>query len=119
MPKTKPFADLVAKIQADPARRERLARERWSFRAALALAEARRRRGLSQEALAHSLGVSQARVSSIERGTDLQVSTLQSYIEALGGRLEVRAVFPGETISLTAQPGIQSEALAEVPPETD
>ena len=35
----------------------------------------------------------QPNVSRIEKGTEMQLSTLRAYIEALGGRLEVSAVF--------------------------
>ena len=33
-------------------------------------------------------------ISRIENRTDVYVSTLASYVEAMGGRLEIRAVFP-------------------------
>lgn len=51
--------------------------------------------GVSQQQLAERLHVSQANVSRIEAADDLQVSTLARYIEALGGHLEVSAVFDG------------------------
>jgi hypothetical protein len=44
--------------------------------------------------LAAALGVSQAQVSRIENQTDLYLSTLRSYVEAMGGELQLRAVFP-------------------------
>jgi transcriptional regulator with XRE-family HTH domain len=50
------------------------------------LAEVRERLGLSQAALATSLGVSQANLSRIENGTDLRVSTLVDIARSL--RLE-------------------------------
>jgi hypothetical protein len=37
-------------------------------------------------------------MSDAERREDLYVSALRSYVEALGGRLEVRAVFGDEAI---------------------
>ena len=54
----------------------------------------REARHLTQTNLAKVLGVSQSEVSKIERRTDVYVSTLGSYIEAMGGRLEVSAIFP-------------------------
>jgi transcriptional regulator with XRE-family HTH domain len=43
-----------------------------------------------------------AAVGVIERGeADVRLSTLSRYIEALGGRLEIRAAFPGESVSLS------------------
>jgi len=37
--------------------------------------------------------VNQSEVSKIEHRTDVYISTLAEYVEALGGRLEIRAVF--------------------------
>ena len=54
--------------------------------------------GVTQVELAGRLGVSQGNVSELERRDDLFLSTLRSYIEALGGRLEVAAVFPEQRI---------------------
>ena len=46
------------------------------------------------------MNVSQSRVSKIERGdiSHTEISTLQSYVEALGGRLEVTAKFADHSI---------------------
>jgi len=53
----------------------------------------------TQVALAERLDIPQTAVSRIERRTDLLLSTMRKYVEALGGRLELRAVFPdGEFI---------------------
>ena len=70
----------------------------------LQLAEARRRRGVSQAAIARALEVSQPNVSRIEQQDDVYLSTLARYIAALGGHLEVLAVFPEETITLLREP---------------
>ena len=69
---------------------------------AIALAELRARQALTQREVAGSLGVSQANVSRIEHEEDLYLSTLRSYVEALGGRLEVNAVFADGVVSLVA-----------------
>lgn len=42
----------------------------------------------------------QPSVSRLERQTDLYVSTLRRYIEAIGGRLEIHAVFPDFDVEL-------------------
>jgi len=53
----------------------------------------------TQVALAERLNIPQTAVSRMERRTDLLLSTMRSYVEALGGRLELRAIFPdGEFI---------------------
>jgi len=77
-----------------------IAREREIIQAELRLAELRRRRRRSQTTVAKKLAVSQARVSAIERGPDPKLSTVAGYVEALGGRLEIRAVFDDETLTL-------------------
>ena len=58
------------------------------------LRELREAHQRSQTALARKLRVKQAAVSKLERRTDMYVSTLRSYIEAMGGQLEILAKFP-------------------------
>ena len=48
----------------------------------------------TQEDLAVSLGVGQDTVSRIERRSDMLLSTLRRYVEAMGGKLELVAEFP-------------------------
>lgn len=60
----------------------------------------RTHRNLSQEFLAKVMKVSQASISQTERRGDVLLSTLQSYVEGLGGKLRVVAEFPGEKIEL-------------------
>ncbi|MDP9374107.1 MAG: helix-turn-helix domain-containing protein, partial [Chloroflexota bacterium] len=50
---------------------------------------------------ADTFQVSQANVSRIEHQEDLYLSTLRDYVAELGGRLEIAAVFPDETIICT------------------
>ncbi len=49
---------------------------------------------MSKEKLAEELNIKQSSVSKIEHRTDIYVSTLRSYIEALGGELNIIAKFP-------------------------
>jgi DNA-binding XRE family transcriptional regulator len=76
-------------------------REAIAKRAAELMAEEVTLRGLrkarkqSQTKVAKKLHVNQAAVSKIERRTDMYVSTLRSYVEAMGGSLEIVAQFPG------------------------
>ena len=68
------------------------------------LSELRRGLDLTQVQLADRLAVTQENVSQIERGdTDMRVSTLRRYVEALGGRLELRATFPDRSITLAVE----------------
>ena len=72
--------------------------------AELRLADVRRRRGISQATIAEALDVSQPNISRIEREDDVYLSTLARYVAALGGHLEVRAVFDEETVTLLRDP---------------
>lgn len=92
------WADLRAPV--DPARRARIDEEKRIMGAVQALTELRTQRGVSQEGLARAWETSQPNVSKIERQDDLLVSTVRRYVESLGGRLELRAVFPDQTVQL-------------------
>ena len=65
------------------------------------LEELRRARQMTQTKLAETLGVNQGEVSKIEHRTDLYLSTLSEYVAALGGTLEIRAVFPDDEVRIT------------------
>jgi DNA-binding transcriptional regulator YiaG len=60
----------------------------------------REHRNVSQETLARLMQLSQAAISKTERRSDVLLSTLQSFIEALGGELRISAKFPTETIEI-------------------
>lgn len=66
------------------------------------LADARKRRQMTQQSMASAMGITQSRVSAIERGalSRSELSTLESYVAALGGRLEIVADFGDERIIL-------------------
>jgi DNA-binding XRE family transcriptional regulator len=59
------------------------------------LAEVRRRQHATQTDIAKVMGVTQARVSRIEKGelARSEVDTLAAYVEALGGKLKIIADF--------------------------
>ena len=48
----------------------------------------------TQSHVARDLGINQENVSRIERRTDLLISTLSGYVEAMGGKLHLVAEFP-------------------------
>jgi|SRR5579863_4732994 len=66
----------------------------------MALDELREARDLTQEQLARVLRVNQAAVSKMERRADMYITTLQGVIKAMGGRLEIRAVFPDGVVRI-------------------
>lgn len=66
----------------------------------MALNDLRQARLLSQERLANILRTKQANISKIERRTDMYISTLRGYIEAMGGELEITAHFPDANVRI-------------------
>lgn len=48
----------------------------------------------TQDDLADAMGVGQGTISRIEKRSDMLVSTLQHYVEGMGGKLEIVATFP-------------------------
>lgn len=102
MTKTKPFAEPAATAKVDPVRRARIEDETGAMLDALALAELRVAVGATQVEVAEALATSQANVSRIEHEEDVYLSTLRRYVAALGGELEINAVFPDRTVALVA-----------------
>jgi DNA-binding XRE family transcriptional regulator len=54
----------------------------------------RKAHNLTQEALAAKLNIKQENVSRIEKRSDLLLSTLKGYVEAMGGELQLVVQFP-------------------------
>jgi transcriptional regulator with XRE-family HTH domain len=73
------------------------------------LRQVREARERSQEAIAKMLHIKQAAVSKLERRTDMYLSTLRRYIEAMGGTLEIVARFPNQTVRITQFEALDSE----------
>ena len=63
--------------------------------------ELRRAFSLTQDTLARTLNVKQAEISKIENRADMLMSTLRNFVQAMGGDLEVRAVFPDRAIEIS------------------
>lgn len=61
----------------------------------LTLQQLRRELNLTQEHMAELLATNQANVSKVEARTDMLLSTLRNYVEAMGGTLELVARMPG------------------------
>lgn len=79
---------------------ETLAKVRLELQEGMALHELRQARGFTQAQLAQVLDTKQSGISRIEHQTDLYLSTLDSYVKALGGQLELRATFDGVEIPI-------------------
>lgn len=65
------------------------------------LSEIRQAAGLTQEELAATLGIKQPSLSRLESQQDMQISTLQRLIHALGGELEIIAHLPRGTVRIS------------------
>jgi len=68
----------------------------------MSLHQLRKARELTQAKIAGELHMGQGDVSKLERRTDMYVSTLAGYLQAVGADLEIRAVFPdGRAVKIT------------------
>lgn len=95
-----------------PARRKKVeARAAELIAEEMTLKDLRRARKLTQVRMAKSLHIKQENVSRIEQRTDLHISTLRQYVEAMGGRLSLIAQFPDrEPVVLAGISSIEAEA---------
>jgi len=82
--------------EMSPERRARVMRRADEIREELNLRELRRQRRLTQARLSKKLKIGQEGVSRIERRQDMNVSTLRSYVEGIGGELWIEARFPDQ-----------------------
>lgn len=97
---TTPFSQI--RRPETPERRSRIDAAKRAMEDAEGLHRIRASRGVTQVELAERLGKSQGNVSELERRDDVYISTLREYVEGLGGRLEVAAVFDkGERHTIT------------------
>ena len=96
---TRKFRELVKAMPA--ARQQKIAGRVRESLASMPLEEVRKARQMTQAKLADALGVNQGEVSKIEHRTDIYLSTLADYVEALGGKLEIRAIFPDREMRIT------------------
>jgi transcriptional regulator with XRE-family HTH domain len=64
------------------------------------LHQIRNAREMTQTRLAELMEMDQGNVSRLEQRTDMYLSTLRSYVEAMGGTLEIRAVFPDGDVKI-------------------
>lgn len=97
----KSFSRLRDELRSRPSYREMLQREHDARHRRLVdavgmLSALREARGATQRQIAVAADSTQANVPQIEHTQDIYLSTLRRYVEALGGRLEIAAVFPDE-----------------------
>lgn len=91
------------KHKASPETRERIRREALAEHdelERLGVGAIRVARQQTQVAVAEQMHVPQSAVSRLENQSDCMLSTLRKYVGALGGTLEMRAVFPDGAVEL-------------------
>lgn len=100
MPSTKPFSELAAQARTDPVQRARIETAKRAMAVVEEIAELRARKSQAPREVAGTVGGSRANAPRIEHEEDLYLSTLRDYVEALGGRLEINAVFADGVVTL-------------------
>ncbi len=98
--KPKKFQTLVNKMSR--ASRARIKAKTRRLIADMGLAELREARRLTQQQLAQLLSVKQPSIAKIERRADMYVSTLRGIIKAMGGEMEILAVFPDGKVRISS-----------------
>ena len=96
------------KHKSSPEVQERVDREALAELERIGFGKLRQARQKTQVAVAERLKIQQGAVSRMEKQSDFLLSTLREYVGALGGRLELRAVFPDadfeiETLARSAE----------------
>ena len=92
-PMAKPFRKLLEGMPHD--RRARIEKRTREMLNEITLQELRKALELTQTQLAATLKINQAAVSKMERQSDMYISTLRRFLEAMGGSLKIVAEFPG------------------------
>ena len=90
--------DYVAELPAD--RQQAINNKSKILSQSIELAKLRKIKQLKQTELAAIMGVSQASISKVESGKDIQLSTLQNYVKALGGEVSIIAKMPNSDVIL-------------------
>lgn len=68
------------------------------------IAQARYARGVDDAVVVAALDAAETGISEQQRREDLYLASLAAYVAALGGRLEVRAVFGDESVVVRTDP---------------
>ncbi len=92
------FDDYVDKLPAE--RQARIDAKANILMQSIELSKLRQAQDLKQSELAEKMGVSQASVSKVESGKDIQLSTLQKYVQSLGGEVSIVANMPNGKVTL-------------------
>jgi hypothetical protein len=90
--------------RANPVNERRVASYQRLLEAGEQISQARHRRGESWGTIEAALAASELTDAEVPVEPDLYLTTLTRFVAALGGHVEVRAVFPEETITVRRDP---------------
>lgn len=107
---TKPYSELRKKLT--PEQRKRSAAKLEAMKIGMLVREQREKAGLSQTELGDQIGISQQRISKIEFGDEIELSTLQKIFAVFGGQVVLH--LPDGDIPLPMTP-TATEATASYP----
>jgi hypothetical protein len=105
--------------RANPVNERRVAAYQRLLEAGEQISQARHRRGESWATIEKALAGSELGGSEVPLEPDLYLTTLTRFVAALGGHVEVRAVFAEETITVRREPDGGTGALRRHPDEGD
>lgn len=103
----KSFNELRDKMS--PERQKKAKKKAIKMLQEMQLNELRRAQEFTQEQLAELLETKQAGLSRLESQTDMYISTLKRYIEAMGGELDIVARFPSGDVSISQFDQVKQE----------
>ncbi len=103
---------LVSLPKADRAAIEARAEE---LIAAYSLKQVRQAVAKTQKEVAATAGIGQENVSRLEQRDDMLISTLSSYITALGGKLRLVADMPSAPVEIVLKPGRKLQVRRSTP----
>ena len=116
---TKRWSDIKAERPVSAQAREQAHIDNLAEDFGLALAQLRRGEQLTQVEIAHRLLVTQPTVSEIERTDSPSVPTVRRYVEAVGAKLELVAVFAdGRRVALDTRAPQETQLSNKTPGRT-
>src|SRR5450759_5830700 len=93
------FRELEARMSSEASTTSNAIHHR--LKESIALEDLRDALRMTQQELAQTLNVDHSAVSKLEHRTDMYISTLRRCIAAMGGQLEIRAIFPEGSVRIS------------------
>jgi predicted transcriptional regulator len=91
----------VKAARLSPQASARVTQRAWAQVEELTLQQLRQGLARTQSDVARAAEMTQSELSRLESRADHRISTLRRYVEALGGELEITAIFGGRRVKLT------------------